>query len=157
MKRTLFGLVVLLVSVAAHNAKAEPAATTDPAPQGSMAPPSKEVVGVVTNVDQSKKRMTVVAPIAFTEELAKVGGTVVVDKERSLVAISGAFSKDATIMRDGKVAQMADIKEGDIVRATFNHETESFGPLRVTSKDAIKKQADLLRKDVKETGKKATP
>jgi len=53
-----------------------------------------------------------------------------------------SLSKDASITRDGKVASLDQVKEGDQVRASFDPSTHKATSLEVKSKDSSKAKDD---------------
>lgn len=114
---------------------------------------SVQLAGVVSSVDKTAKTMTVVAPLGEREDLTKVGDAFLIDEKYSLVAIGGAYDPKATITRDGKMVKWSDLKEGDIIRTSYDPNTNSFAGGTATSKETVKKEFKKDMKDLKKNVK----
>lgn len=100
---------------------------------------SVEVRGVVTEIDKKENTLTVVTPLP-SASITEIGDAYVVDEGTRLVAIRGQWKKSSQIVRDGKTAKLQDLKEGDVVRTSYDAQTDTFGDLNAMSKKEIKKE-----------------
>lgn len=98
-----------------------------------------ELRGVVAEVDKKSNTLTVVTPLP-SANITQIGDAFVVDESTKLVAIRGQWDKGARITRDGKPVKMNDLKEGDVVRTSYDSTTDSFGDVSAMSKDELKKE-----------------
>lgn len=109
-------------------------------PQAQMDTSSSiDVRGVVAEVDKKTNTLTVVTPLP-SASITQIGDAFVVDESTRLVAIRGQWDKAARITRDGKPVKMNDLKEGDVVRTSYDSTTDSFGDVSAMSKDELKKE-----------------
>lgn len=110
-----------------------------------------DVSGVVTEVDKKANTLTVVTPLPSTS-ITQIGDAYIVDEQSRLVAIRGQWSEDGKIMRDGKDVKLGDLKEGDVVRTSFDASTDSFGDVDAMSKSELKKEIGKEIDKVKKEG-----
>lgn len=119
-----------------------------------------DVNGVVAEVDKKTNTLTVVTPLP-SASITQIGDAFVVDERTKLVAIRGQWEKSARITRDGKPVKINDLKEGDIVRTSYDSTTDSFGDVSAMSKGELKKEITreidrakeenkMMKKDMKE-------
>lgn len=111
-----------------------------------------DVSGVVTEIDKKENTITVVTPLPSTS-ITQIGDAYVVDQQSRLVAIRGQWSEQSKIMRDGKSVKLTDLKEGDVVRTSFDASTDSFGDVDAMSKSELKKEIGKEIDKVKKEGK----
>lgn len=98
-----------------------------------------DVRGVVADIDKKSNTLTVVTPLP-SASITQIGDAFVVDESTKLVAIRGQWAKSAQITRDGKPVKLKDLKEGDIVRTSYDSSNDSFGDVDAMSKDELKKE-----------------
>lgn len=165
LRNGAFGAVLALAGVAGaqdtqmerERAKTQPGtmAPQDMRQQQGMAGQQMDgiqVAGVVTDVKGNM--ITVVTPLESEAEVEQIGeGAYLIDRQTQLVAFSGQIGKNTQVMLDGKTAKASDIKEGDVIRTSWDPQQESFGSLEVTSKkkigEELKKESKTMKKQQK--------
>lgn len=110
--------------------------------------------GVVTDVDAKSNTITFVAPVESTETVARQGDTLIVDRDRNLIAIRAQVPKGSHIMRDGKQAKLNAIKEGDIVRTSFNEQNLTVQQVNAHSPEEIKKSLKEGHRELMKEGER---
>jgi Cu/Ag efflux protein CusF len=102
----------------ASSTSQSPSSTTSSSAQAGTASASKELSGVVKDVDKDKHSLKISSPTGADQELK--------------------VADSAKITRDGSKASLDQIKEGDQVRASFDASGSQASTIEVNSKDKMK-------------------
>lgn len=147
MKRTMISFIASLAlsSGTAALAAGAPGTGTARSNQGQTQP----VTGVVTKLDAGKRMLTVVAPSGTEIDITNLGKTVFVDRGVDLVSVQAPVEKDVQVWRDGKQASFSSLKEGDVVRASFDPAKARFSSVSAVSQNQIDKDASEAQAQLK--------
>lgn len=148
-KHLLAGLIVALSPVVALAAGADQGLDM---PSSTLNAPGKQlpVAGVVTSVDNNK--LSILAPSTAESEITKIGNSVIVEKNQSFQAVTGPLAPQAQIMRDGKKANLNDIKEGDVVHAAYDEANKNFSDIRAVSNHEFINDQQQAKTDLSSPG-----
>lgn len=69
-----------------------------------------------------------------------------VDQDKKMVTLQVPLAPNAAIMKDGQKVTLADVKEGDDVRASFDPQTHKIIKLDVQSKEMMDKGKPMEKK-----------
>lgn len=155
MRRSILaGLTVGVLSLAGV-AQAQSAQTGQSAQAGQKGHMAGTMLsGVVTDVDTKANTITFVAPVEAAESMVREGDSIIIDRQRNLIAIRAQVPKDSSIMRDGKQAKLHSIKEGDVVRTSFNEQSLTVQRVDAHSPAEIKKNLKEGHRELMREGEK---
>jgi Cu/Ag efflux protein CusF len=163
MKKTMAGLAGAMLALTSANVLAQTTGSsrtqdttqmrqnqksTDTA-QGDTAQSNIPVAGVVTSIDKKSNTVTIVTPASTNVDMTKWGKSLVTEEETNLISIKAPLSQGAPLLRDGKSAKLGDIKEGDVVRTSFDPNAMSFTGINAVSQRQIDKDINQAQKELK--------
>jgi hypothetical protein len=111
------------------------------------------VMGVVTQVDRKGKALTIVTPSGQSTAIDQAGKELFIDQTTKFIAIRAPLEQGAPIMRDGKTASLSAIKEGDVVRTSFDSTGSTFTDVNAVSQLQIAKDSDVAQQELQQKSK----
>ena len=126
-----------------------------PAPAGSdkaqvTSGQGKSLTGVLTNIDGGKRMLTVVAPAGNEVDITNIGKTVFVDRDVNLVSVQAPIAANAQIWRDGQQVKISSLKEGDVVRTSFDPAKATFDGVAAVSSKQIDRDVGQAQTQLKQ-------
>jgi Cu/Ag efflux protein CusF len=106
------------------------------------------VAGVVTKIDSGKKQLTLVAPTGAEVEVERMGKSLFVEKGVNLVSIQAPIASSAQVFIDGKQSSFSNLKEGDVVRASFDPNQQAFLNVAAVTPKEIDENLPQAKKDL---------
>lgn len=154
MKGSMFVAIVGLGVGAAQVTRSQVATPEPPAPSArGEAEGGFGVTGIVSHVDRDANALIIMAPTSKATEVEQIGRTAYIDRETNLIAIRATVDRSAPLVRDGKSAQIQDIKEGDVVRTTYDPARPRFVGIVAVSQAQIGRDKDKAEKVLGEQSK----
>jgi hypothetical protein len=160
MKRTIAGLAGAMLAFASTNVFAQTnmdtrtqdttvhktaKTDTDTAQQDQSKLP---VAGVVTGIDKKSNTLTIVVPGSTNVDMTKYGKALMTEQDTNLISLKAPVGQGAPLVRDGKSAKLSDIKEGDVVRTSFDPNAMSFLGVNAVSQKQIDKDISTAQKEL---------
>ena len=110
----------------------------------------KALTGVLTRIDTGKRMLTVVAPAGTEVDVTNIGKTVFVDHDVNLVSVQAPIAGNAQIWRDGQQVKLSSLKEGDVVRTSFDPAKASFEGVAAVSSKQIDQDVSQAQTQLKQ-------
>jgi hypothetical protein len=106
------------------------------------------IAGVVTSVDPHSSTLSIVAPMGSETEVRQVGQNLLIEKGVNYLAVNGPVATNTKVTVDGRRASLNDVKEGDVVRASFDSKTQTFSNINAVSTSEVKGNPRQAAKDL---------